>query len=338
MKRALELASFGLGKVSPNPMVGCVIVKDGKIIGEGWHREFGGPHAEVNAVGSVRDHDNIRGSDVYVNLEPCAHHGKTPPCADLLTAQQVRRVFIANKDTFIRVNGKGIEKLRLAGIEVIENILEEKASFLNRRFFTYHNQNRPYIILKWAQTSDRFMARENYESKWISNEYSRQIVHKWRSEEDAIMVAANTVVQDDPQLNIRDWDGENPVRIVIDPDLKIPGTARVFDHSQRTIVYNYTNNQPDGSVKFIKLSEDKFLSNVFQHLKSLEIQSVIVEGGKLLLDSLFREGLWDEARVFISPRTFGKGIRSPEIVDAELIKKDQVFDDDLLIFKKRKID
>jgi diaminohydroxyphosphoribosylaminopyrimidine deaminase/5-amino-6-(5-phosphoribosylamino)uracil reductase len=224
MSRALELARLGFGKVSPNPMVGCIIVCEGKIIGEGFHQQYGGPHAEVNAIHSVKDKTLLKQSTVYVTLEPCAHYGKTPPCAKLLVEHLVKKVIISNVDPNPLVSGKGIEILRSAGIEVETGLLEQEGLELNKRFFKSIRENAPYIILKWAQTADGFIARDDFDSKWISNKISRKLVHKWRSEEDAILVGKNTAKYDNPTLNVRDWVGKDPLRIVIDHELVLDQT------------------------------------------------------------------------------------------------------------------
>ena len=213
MHRALELARNGAGKVSPNPMVGCVIVHNGTIIGEGWHQQFGGPHAEPNAIAAVNNQELLKDATLYVTLEPCAHFGKTPPCAHLIIEKQIPRVVVCNLDPNPLVAGKGIKLLKDAGIEVKTGILAQEGAFLNRRFFTYINHKRPFIILKWAETADGFVARENYDSKWISNALSRKLVHKWRTEEDAILVGKNTALYDNPQLTSRDWEGKNPISV-----------------------------------------------------------------------------------------------------------------------------
>lgn len=337
MKRAIELAYLGLGKVSPNPMVGCVIVKDGLIIGEGWHQEFGGPHAEVNAVHTVLSRDKIAGSDVYVSLEPCSHHGKTPPCADLLIDLGVQNVYVSNLDINPVVKGKGIKKLKEASINVTINVCMEEGRMLNKRFFIYHTKKRPYIILKWAQTADRFIARKNHESKWISNEYSRQLVHKWRSEEDAIMVGANTVMYDNPRLNVRDWPGpvRQPVRIVIDPNLRIPPDRALYDGSQNTIVYNIKKTGFQSGAEWVKVQKTILLEEIMSDLYQREILSVIVEGGSHLIQSLITQGLWDEARIFISEQSFGEGIKAPDLYHAELLEKREIFRDELYIYKHK---
>ena len=253
MRRALELAENGRGQVSPNPLVGCVIEHHGKIIGEGWHQKYGEAHAEVNAVNSVKDKSLLKEACVYVSLEPCAHFGKTPPCADLLVENQVKKVVICNTDPNPLVAGKGIVKLREAGIEVETGILEKEGLELNKRFFHYLEKKRPYIILKWAETADGFIARKNFDSKWISNTLSRKLVHKWRTEEDAILVGTNTALYDNPQLNARDWTGNNPVRIVIDRHLKLPADLHLFDEQIPTICYNLIKNRNSGNVTFVKV-------------------------------------------------------------------------------------
>jgi diaminohydroxyphosphoribosylaminopyrimidine deaminase/5-amino-6-(5-phosphoribosylamino)uracil reductase len=328
MQRALELAQLGRGAVSPNPMVGCVIVHNGKIIGEGWHQKYGEPHAEVNAVNAVADKSLLSESTVYVTLEPCSHFGKTPPCADLLIRERVKKVFVSNLDTNPLVGGNGIQKLQAAGVDVTTGILRDKGSELNKRFFTFIEKQRPYIILKWAQTSDGFIARENFDSKWISNDLSRQLVHKWRSEEDAILVGKRTALHDNPKLNVRDWRGKNPVRIVFDRLLELPETLELFQGDQRTICYNLLKDGERTNTSFVRLSEDGFLRQVIRHLYREKIQSLIVEGGAQTLQSFIDEGLWDEARIFVSTKSFDKGITAPAIagqmVSAHEIQSDKL--------------
>ena len=316
MQRAFELALKGRGHVSPNPLVGCVITHAGKIIGEGWHKKYGEAHAEVNAVHSVENKSLLKESTVYVTLEPCSHFGKTPPCADLLIDQQVKKVVIANVDTNPLVGGNGIKKLRAQGIEVTTGIAEKYGHQLNKRFFTFIEKQRPYIILKWAETADGFIARENYDSKWISNEYSRQLVHKWRTEEDAVLVGRKTATYDNPQLNVRDWTGRNPVRVVTDRYLKLPNTLHLFDKSQRTLCYNVLKHEEHTNFSLIRLEENDFLSHLIKDLHKQKIQSVIIEGGASTLQMFIDAGYWDEARVFVSPRTFEKGIAAPRIQGA----------------------
>lgn len=332
MRRALELAALGKGSVSPNPMVGCVIVHEGKIIGEGWHKRFGEAHAEVNAAGSVVNRSLLRDSTVYVNLEPCAHFGKTPPCADMLIREKVKEVVIANTDSNPLVAGAGIRKLTGAGISVRKGICETEGRELNKRFFTFMEKRRPYIILKWAQTADGFMAREDHNSKWISNETSRQLVHKWRSEEDAVLVGTNTALYDDPKLTVRDWKGKNPVRIVIDRSLKLPAHLHLFDRASLTCCYNTIRDSQSNNLEFVKLGKDNFLFDLVQDLYKRKIQSLIVEGGKETLKGFIGAGLWDEALVFISKQTFGNGIQAPGL-NREFLSETRIDTDTLRTYR-----
>jgi diaminohydroxyphosphoribosylaminopyrimidine deaminase/5-amino-6-(5-phosphoribosylamino)uracil reductase len=313
MRRALELALSGQGHVSPNPMVGCVIVYEDKIVGEGWHQKYGEAHAEVNAVQAVDDKEILKESTVYVNLEPCSHFGKTPPCADMLISHDVKKVVVANLDSNPLVAGAGIRKLRSSGIEVITGILEADGNHLNRRFFTDIKRNRPYVILKWAETTDGFIARENYESKWISNDLSRQLVHKWRTEEDAVLVGTRTASHDNPTLNVRNWTGRDPVRIVVDRFLRLSDKLHLFDGKQKTICYNVMRHEEHRNILLVRIGEEDFISNLLQDLSKQKIQSVIIEGGAQILNSFIDLNLWDEARVFISPNSFGKGVSSPAL-------------------------
>nr|WP_130277524.1 bifunctional diaminohydroxyphosphoribosylaminopyrimidine deaminase/5-amino-6-(5-phosphoribosylamino)uracil reductase RibD [Cecembia calidifontis] len=313
MLRAIELAELGRGKVSPNPMVGCVIVHDGIIIGEGYHEYYGGPHAEPNAIRAVQNPDLIKTSTGYVSLEPCAHWGKTPPCANLLLDVGIKKVVIGAVDSNPLVGGKGIQILQKAGIEVISGVLNEKVRAQNVRFFTFMEKKRPYIILKWAQTLDGFVARENYDSKWISNPYSRQLVHKWRSEEDAIMVGTLTAQYDNPKLNVRDWTGENPIRVVIDRHLKLNQELFLFDGTQHTLCYNQEKDELGPQSEKVRLKEAFDLEDILEDLYKRKIQSLIVEGGAQVLKKFIDKELWDEARVFTGNIAFGKGIPSPVI-------------------------
>ena len=310
MRRALELAEWGRGYVSPNPMVGCVIVHEDRIIGEGWHREFGGPHAEVNAVNSVENQELLLESTVYVTLEPCAHWGKTPPCAHLLEEKKVKKVVIAATDSNPLVGGKGIEILKNAGIEVEIGILEQEARWQNRRFFTQIEKQRPYVILKWAQTQDGFVARENFDSKWISNAQSRQLVHKWRAEEDSILVGKNTAAHDNPRLDVRDWVGKNPVRVVLDSHLELSQELSLFDQSIPTLIFNCLKNETQENLEWIRLPEIN-PEAILKELYSRKIQSLLAEGGSQVLARFIQSGLWDEARVFTSTTSFEKGILAP---------------------------
>jgi diaminohydroxyphosphoribosylaminopyrimidine deaminase/5-amino-6-(5-phosphoribosylamino)uracil reductase len=332
MRRALELATRGKGAVSPNPMVGCVIVHAQKIIGEGWHATFGNAHAEVNAVNAVADKSLLSESTVYVNLEPCAHFGKTPPCADLLISHRVKKVVVGNIDPNPLVDGGGIKKLREAGVEVVTGVLEKEGRDLNKRFFTAMKKKRPYIILKWAQTADEFLAKENYDSKWISNAHSRQLVHKWRSEEDAVLVGTKTVFHDNPQLNVREWTGRNPVRIVIDRYLKLSDKLHVFNRQQPTLVYNLLKHKEELNLALMRLDEEDFLVDLLRDLNKRGIHSLMVEGGAQTLQFFIDVGLWDEARVFTAQHTFGKGIRSPQF-HGNLISSESALSDTLSIYQ-----
>ncbi len=313
MRRALELATLGIGRVSPNPMVGCVIVYEGKIIGEGYHQAYGGPHAEVHAVNSVKDPQLLSEATAYVTLEPCAHWGKTPPCANLLVEKGLKKVVIAAVDSNPLVGGKGIEILKSAGIEVETGLLEKEARWQNRRFFTQIEKKRPYVILKWAQTQDGFVARKDYSSKWISGSLSRQLVHKWRAEEDSIFVGKNTALHDDPRLDVRDWVGNNPLRIVLDLRLELPRNLHLFDQSTPTICFNSKESKVEKNLELVKVETEFSVPVLLGELHSRKIQSLIVEGGSRVLSQFISAGLWDEARVFTSETKFGNGIPAPHL-------------------------
>ncbi|MCH7409573.1 bifunctional diaminohydroxyphosphoribosylaminopyrimidine deaminase/5-amino-6-(5-phosphoribosylamino)uracil reductase RibD [Belliella sp. DSM 111904] len=321
MRRAMDLAQLGMGSVSPNPMVGCVIVCEDQIIAEGYHEYYGGPHAEPNAIAKVDDPELLNKSTVYVTLEPCAHFGKTPPCANLLVDKGVKKVVIGAVDTNPLVGGKGIAIMRNAGIEVIHGILEADVHQQNRRFFTFMEQNRPYITLKWAQSIDGFVARENFDSKWISNQYSRQLVHRWRTEEDAIMVGTNTARYDNPKLNVRDWDGKNPIRIVVDRMLQLDRSLALFDQQQPTICFNIVEEAVFENLEYVKLDPDFQIADIFKVLYERKIQSVLIEGGTFLLNKIIEAELWDEARVFTGQVHFNKGIPAPRIIG---VRKDRL--------------
>lgn len=332
MSRAIQLAHHGLGSVSPNPLVGCVIVHHDEIIGEGWHRHYGEAHAEVNAINQVKDHSLLKTSTVYVTLEPCAHHGKTPPCADLLIQKGVKRVVIACKDPFDQVNGIGIKKLITAGIEVEVNVMEKESMEMNIRFLTSIVKNRPYIILKWAQTADNFIARENFDSKWISNKYSRKLVHQWRAHEDAILVGKNTALNDNPKLNVRDWTGQDPIRLVINMDLQLDQSLHLFDQTIKTIVYNSQRSETLRNLELVEVTPDNLLYDILDDLHSRNVQSLIVEGGSRTLQQFIDLELWDEARIFTSNVRFKSGISSPRITGHQ-IRQTQVMGDLLTIVR-----
>lgn len=324
IKRCIELAKNGLGTTYPNPLVGSVIVYNNKIIGEGWHKKSGEPHAEVNAINSVKDKSLLNKSTIYVSLEPCSHFGKTPPCCDLIIANNIPNVVIGTIDPFAQVAGNGIKKLIETGRNVTIGILEEECNELNKRFFTFHTKKRPYIILKWAESQDGFIAplsKKTQKPVWITNEFSRQLVHKWRSEEQAILVGTQTVIDDNPTLTVRDWTGNNPIRIVLDQNNRISKENHIFDNQAKTISISKNNFN--------------FNDNLGQKITDLlfyeGIQSIIIEGGRQTLQTFIDENLWDEARVFKSQIDFKTGIKSPKI-DFKNIKKQQILEDELLIF------
>lgn len=333
MSRALELAENGRGKVSPNPLVGCVIVHNDTIIGEGWHGQFGGPHAEVNAIQAVKDKELLAESAAYVTLEPCSHFGKTPPCADLLVQHRLKKVFICNIDPNPLVAGRGIERLKENNIEVELGLLKNQGEEVNKRFFSFQHLRRPYIILKWAQTADGFIARENYDSKWISNAYSRQLVHRMRGTEDAVLIGKTTALHDNPRLNVRDSVGKDPVRLVLDPRLELPKTLFLFDETQLTVCYNFLKNESLPNLEFVKVKEDDLVEGILADLYQRNIQSVIVEGGTRLISSFVKSRLWDEAWVFKSDTTFGRGIQAPSLKRSILDYRRNIVDDQLEIYK-----
>jgi diaminohydroxyphosphoribosylaminopyrimidine deaminase / 5-amino-6-(5-phosphoribosylamino)uracil reductase len=338
MKRCLELANSGLGHVAPNPMVGAIVIQNDKVIGEGYHIQYGQAHAEVNAIHAVKDPLMLGNSTLYVNLEPCTHVGKTPPCSDLIISKGIRKVVIGMTDPNPVVGGKGVEKLRKNGVEVITNILTKECRELNRRFITFYEKQRPYIILKWAQTNDKYIDLDRKPGEpvginWISNPLSRTTVHRWRSEEQAIMVGTNTVLTDNPQLNVRHWKGNSPIRIVLDRSLRISSSSNVFDNSSPTLIFNEKKNEKVGNNEFIQIDFGSGMFNqLFHELFNRQIQSVIVEGGKKLLESLIKQNIWDEARVLIGDKNFGKGYAAPAIPQkAETITN--ILNDRLLFYR-----
>ncbi|WP_108422915.1 bifunctional diaminohydroxyphosphoribosylaminopyrimidine deaminase/5-amino-6-(5-phosphoribosylamino)uracil reductase RibD [Muricauda amoyensis] len=338
--RCMELGKKGLGTTAPNPMVGCVIVHDGKIIGEGFTSPYGGPHAEVNAINSVKDKSVLSRASLYVTLEPCSHYGKTPPCADLIVKHNIPEVFIGLKDPHEKVAGKGIQKLEESGCKVTVGILEKECREHHKRFLTYQEKKRPYIILKWAETQDGFMAPDNTkredkpEPYWITNPYSRQLVHQWRSEEQAILVGTNTVLEDNPKLNTRDWVGKNPIRIVLDKNLRIGPEFHVLDGSVKTIVLTQQMDATkyiDG-VAYEVLDFNKPLAQqMCDALHKHSINSVIVEGGSKTLQTFIDDGLWDEARIFTGTVRFGNGIAAPKL-KAALQHRETILSDILSIY------
>ncbi len=319
MRRCLDLAVQGLGFTAPNPLVGSVIVYNNRIIGEGYHRQIGGPHAEVNAVNSVKDKSLLGKSVLYVNLEPCSHTGRTPPCADMIIRSGIPEVVIGTVDPNPLVSEKGIALLKKAGIRIVCGILEKDCRDLNRRFFTFHERKRPYVVLKWAQSADGFIdvirgKGATTQPTWISNEISRMLVHKWRSEEQSIMVGTHTAAMDNPRLNVREWPGISPIRVVIDRNLSLPKDLHVFDNAGPTLVFNSLRDYREGLTTYARLEySDSILNQALSYMYDHEIQSVFVEGGRMLIDSFIQEGLWDEARVFEGKILFGGGVSAPVI-------------------------
>ncbi len=343
MQRCLDLAILGMGQVSPNPMVGCVIVHGDKIIGEGYHQKIGEAHAEVNAINNVLSTYGdlavtlLANATVYVSLEPCAHQGKTPPCADLLVRHRVKRVVIGNKDPFDRVNGKGIEQLRAANIEVITNVLKEKCEYINRRFFTRVTKQRPYIILKWAQTSNGFFAPVSQRQQWISGTEAKVLTHHWRSEEDAILVGKNTVLIDNPQLSTREIEGKSPIRIIIDRDLSIPSNYHIYNDEVKTIIFNQVKTNTVRNTHFVQIEDMHFYlpQKIAFQLYLMDIQSVIIEGGANILSQFIAANLWDEARIFTNTQNWTEGIIAPKIV-GECLQETAIGKDKLSIVMQNK--
>ncbi|CAM3762875.1 bifunctional diaminohydroxyphosphoribosylaminopyrimidine deaminase/5-amino-6-(5-phosphoribosylamino)uracil reductase RibD [Mucilaginibacter galii] len=318
MQRCLELAALGAGNVSPNPMVGAVIVHQDKIIGEGYHQKYGQAHAEVNAVNQVLDNypnaaELFKQSTIYVSLEPCAHYGKTPPCADLIIKHQIPKVVVGCRDPFAQVDGKGIEKLQQSGIEVIVGVFEQECRNLNKRFFTRVQKQRPYIILKWAQTANGYFAPADGTQHWITGPEAKKLVHQWRSQEDAILVGKNTARIDNPQLNTRLWPGKSPKRVVIDRNLQLDTTLHLFDNSVETFVFNAIKTDINDKTKYIALEDfERFVPQyILFQLYLQDIQSIIIEGGAHTLNAFIEAGLWDEARIFTGETLLPAGIRAP---------------------------
>ncbi|MEO5778114.1 MAG: bifunctional diaminohydroxyphosphoribosylaminopyrimidine deaminase/5-amino-6-(5-phosphoribosylamino)uracil reductase RibD [Flavobacterium sp.] len=335
IKRCIELAKNGFGTTYPNPMVGSVIVYNNEIIGEGWHRKSGESHAEVNAINSVNDKSLLSKATLYVSLEPCSHFGKTPPCCDLIIKHKIPNVVVGTIDPNSKVSGTGIQRLIESGANVTVGVLKKECNELNKRFFTFHQKKRPYIILKWAESQDRFIApltKDKKEPVWISNEFSRQLVHKWRSEEQAILVGTNTVLDDNPKLDVRDWKGENPIRIVLDKTGKISNDFFVKNGKTKTIIITEQEN--------LTFSENCIYENAIFDIDLTQtiadisykygIQSIIIEGGKQTLQSFIDDNLWDEARVFIGNIHLKIGIKAP-VLNGEFQLK-SIKDDQLKLF------
>ncbi|MES2851904.1 MAG: bifunctional diaminohydroxyphosphoribosylaminopyrimidine deaminase/5-amino-6-(5-phosphoribosylamino)uracil reductase RibD [Bacteroidota bacterium] len=335
IRRCIELARNGLGTTYPNPLVGSVIVYEDKIIGEGWHKKSGEPHAEVNAVNSVKDKSLLKKATIYVSLEPCSHFGKTPPCCDLIIKNKIPNVVIGTVDPNVKVAGNGIKKLMEAGIQVTVGILEEECNELNKRFFTFHEKKRPYIILKWAESQDGFIApKEKSEKKpvWITNQYSRQLVHKWRTEEQAILVGTQTAIDDNPKLNARDWYGNNPIRVVLDQNNRIPKDNHVFDSQVKTILFSKSKQSIEKEnciFEYIDF-EQNIATQVIQSLYKHQIQSIIIEGGRQTLQTFIDANLWDEARIFVGSVEFKQGTKAPNFAKNQF-KKQSIGNDQLIL-------
>jgi diaminohydroxyphosphoribosylaminopyrimidine deaminase / 5-amino-6-(5-phosphoribosylamino)uracil reductase len=337
MNRCLHLAKLGAGHVAPNPMVGAVLVYNDIIIGEGYHQQFGGPHAEVNCLNSVSTENQgfITQSRLYVSLEPCAHFGKTAPCVQLIIRHKIPEVVIGCSDPFIKVNGLGIQQLREAGISVTENLLEKEAQELNKRFFCFHNNKRPYVFLKWAQSSDGFIAGPDFQKLAISNGYSQRYTHRMRAQEAAILVGTNTVIHDNPSLSTRYWPGKNPLKIIIDKELKVTEDAAVFTHASPLLVLNYSKEIKQGRVHFHKIPmEIDITYYLLSYLYEQNINSLIVEGGTRLLQSFINAQLWDEALIITNTDLLiGEGIAAPLLTGQKRKQQFSLFDDTLNIYK-----
>ena len=317
MQRCLELAIKGLGNVAPNPMVGCVIVCDNEIVGEGYHEQYGSAHAEPNAIKEVSD-DILKRSTLFVTLEPCSHHGKTPPCADLIISKGIKKVVIGNLDSNPLVSGRGVQKLKDAGIEVEHGILDTGCRELNKRFFTFHEKKRPYIILKWAQTQDGFISRlplpESKEDNWITGKESKSLVHQWRAQEQAILIGYNTAFVDNPLLTTRLAEGKNPVRLIIDENLDLPHDLNVFNSDAKTIVFNRMKGIEQDNIRFIRIDFKNVIQEILDECFVLNISSIIIEGGTKTINEVVKKNLWDEARVFLNPhKKFEQGIAAPHL-------------------------
>lgn len=323
MARCLQLAKMGAGNVSPNPMVGAVVVHNDRIIGEGYHVRYGEPHAEPMAISSVKDQNLLPESTLYVNLEPCSHYGKTPPCANLIVSKKLKRVVIGCLDPNPKVSGNGVRILKEAGIEVEMGVLEEESQKLNRRFICFQLKKRPYIILKWAQTQDGFIDALRADNSTcalrISNSITQQLTHKMRTENMAIMVSTNTVLLDNPSLTVRNWTGRAPIRLAIDRNGLIPDNYNLKDSKSKTIIFTQKESVSQPNLEYIYLENDSnnlpfILQKLFEH----NIHSVLVEGGAKLLTSFIETGLWDEANVEIAPTEIGKGVPAPLIKNEEI--------------------
>ena len=334
MQKCLELAKKGMGYVSPNPMVGCVVVFNDKIINEGYHQAYGTAHAEVNAIEGVKDKSLLEKSTLYINLEPCAHFGKTPPCTNLIIESKIPKVVIGSVDSYSEVSGKGIERIQNAGIEVIVGVLEKESRELNKRFFTFHENNRPYIILKWAESSDGFIAPKNQNKPfWMTSKKSKTLVHKWRSEEDAILVGRITAEKDNPALTVREAVGSNPIRLVIDKSLKLSDDLNLFNSKVKTVVFNAKKSEIIDTNQYVKINFNYLIKSILKELHKQSIQSVIIEGGRTTLESFIDANMWDEARIFTADKLLSQGLKAP-IIEGKIILEEKIGGDELEIIIK----
>ena len=331
MQRCLDLAENALGETYPNPIVGCVIVHQGKIIGEGWHKKAGNAHAEVNAINSVNDKILLSESTLYVSLEPCVHFGKTPPCSELIIKHKIPHIVVGCKDLYSKVSGKGIQSMRESGIKVDVGVLKDECVESHKRFFTFHNKKRPYIILKWAETKDGFIAPANQkvgEPFWITSKESKTLVHKWRSQESSILIGTNTAKLDNPSLTARLWKGNNPLRIVIDENLKLNNSLNIFNNSANSLIFNDSKNLVIDNIEYCKINFDLFHQEILKTLYNKAVHSVIIEGGRETLQSFIDLDLWDEARVFTGNQKLKKGVHAPKIKEKHL--SEEMVSSDLL--------
>ena len=349
MHRCIELANLGAGNVASNPMVGAILVYQDRIIGEGYHEKYGGPHAEPNCIATVKEEDRhlVSQATMYVSLEPCSHFGKTPPCADLIIRNKISKVVIGCRDPFKEVNGKGIEKLQAAGIEVEPGVLENECRELNKRFFTFHTRHRPYIILKWAETANGKIAAPLNPPKegaansttrkrlLISNEFTNRLVHKWRGQEAAILIGTNTALMDDPALTTRLWKGNDPIRLVVDMDLKLPHSLKILNGEARTIVINKIKHEENDKILYYQVTEDvNLVHQIINSLYQLKILSVMVEGGARLLQSFIDEEIWDEARLITNEELItDNGLNAPVLSNQKLVESQKLFSDQIKIYR-----
>ncbi|WP_346239095.1 bifunctional diaminohydroxyphosphoribosylaminopyrimidine deaminase/5-amino-6-(5-phosphoribosylamino)uracil reductase RibD [Niabella insulamsoli] len=338
MQRCLQLARMAVGEVAPNPMVGAVLVYQSNIIGEGYHQHYGGPHAEVHCINdALKSHaEKIAHSTLYVSLEPCAHFGKTPPCANLIIKHQIPDVVIGCRDSFDQVDGRGIERLRKAGVKVTVGVLEKESLELNKAFFTFHQQKRPYVVLKWAQTEDRFMAGTGSERLLISNEYSKRLVHQWRSASSAILIGAQTAINDDPLLDNRHWFGKAPQKVIFDPLLKVPSMLKLFQTGDVVIVLNTEKDAVSKNVIYVKMDKADMVPDAMRQLHQLNIQSIFVEGGQKVLQAFMEADLWDEAFVITNKdQILGTGLTAPVLKNQRKLHRQMLFNDEIIHFKNQ---